>query len=260
MTRRRSVPPLALLGAVASLTLAGVGCRGEAEVVVRAVWDSVTPIIELEITALPFDPDRVLDSLTLRATAPAPTFSDLEEELREYRPPNDERVETVTRPWRALRDTVQALADSLNAVGRSAPDYAERYARFRRLYERLAQLATERDAQLRRLSGGQMDLARRAATAAESLRTWEYEAFASYGDVAAAEVLRAGRDVVEATTDHTGQAILRLASGRWWLVARHPDPQNPFLEYYWNIPVTVTGTLPVRLPLGIGSSESRWRH
>jgi len=257
VTRRLTAP---LLGVVATFALTAVGCRGEAEVAVRAMWDPVTPIVELEVTALPFDPDRVLDSLTLRATSPAPSFADLEEEIRAYRPPNDERVETATRPWRALRDTVQVLADSLNTVGRSAPGYAEQYGRFRRLYERLAQLATERDAQLRRLSGGQLDLARRATTAAESLRAWEYEAFASYGDVAAAEVLRTGRDVVEAATDYTGQAVFRLAPGRWWLVARHPDPQNPFLEYYWNMPVTVTGTLPVRLPLGVGRSESRWRH
>jgi hypothetical protein len=236
-----------------------LGCDGRTDVVISASWAPSTPIVELAITALPFDPDRVLDSLESSAPTPRPDFTDLVAEMKAYEPPEDEQFEAANRPWLALRDTVQHLADSLNSIGRTAPGYAAQYTRFRQLYARLAQRAADRDEALRQLGGDQMDLARRAAAAAESLRTWEYEAYASYGEIAAGAVLRSERSVAEATTDEHGEVRIALAPGRWWLIARHPDPTNPFMEFYWNEPVTVS-VLPVRLPLTTENSERRWRH
>jgi hypothetical protein len=235
------------------------GCNGKTDVVVSATWDDSTPISQLEITALPFDPDHIIDSLEATADTERPDFSDLEAEMLAYEPPEDDRFAEATRPWRALRDTVQHLADSLNAMDRTGPMYATRYEQFRQLYARLAQRAAERDEALRRLGGGQMELARRAAEAADSLRRWEYEAYAGYAEVAGRAVLNSGLEVAEAVTDETGVAQFTLDSGRWWLVARYADPHNPFLEYYWNVPVTVS-VLPVRLPFGLGNSVRRWRH
>jgi hypothetical protein len=229
------------------------------DVVISATWDASTPIADLTITALPFDPDRIIDSLEALAATERPDFTDLEAEMLAYEPPQDDRFEEASRPWRALRDTVQQLADSLIAIGRGAPGYATQYARFRQLYARLAQRAAERDDALRGLGGNQIDLARRAATAAESLRTWEYEALESYSEIAAGQVLLTGHEAVEAPTDESGEAHFTLAPGRWWLVARYADPENPFMEYYWNVPVTVS-LLPVRLPISLGNSERRWRH
>jgi hypothetical protein len=234
------------------------GCNGNTDVVITAAWGASTPIVDLTITALPFDPDRIIDSLEALAAIERPDFTDLEAEMLAYEPPADERFEEASRPWRALRDTVQQLADSLIAIGRSAPGYSTQYARFRQLYARLAQRAAERDDAIRRLGGNQMDLARRAAVAAESLRTWEYEALASYAEIAGTKVLLTGHDAVEATTDEEGEAHFSLAPGRWWLVARYADPENPFMEYYWNVPVTMS-MLPVRLPFSLGNSERRWR-
>ena len=256
--RNRSLLPAPLLGLGAVLLLL-VACDGRTEVLVRAIWDGSTAIPELEITALPFDPDHIMDSLAALAETRRPVFGDLELEMLAYLPPEDDRIEQIGRPWRALRDTVQHLADSLNAIGRDAPGYATQYARFRQLYARLAQRAAERDDDLRRLGGSQLDLARRAQAAAESLRAWEYETFASYAEIAGSEVLRSGHDVVVGTTDHDGEALLELAPGRWWLIARYPDPENPFMEYYWNVPVTVS-VAPVRLPFSQRNSVRRWRH
>jgi len=235
------------------------GCDGNADVVINAAWDASTPIAELTITALPFDPDHIIDSLEAQAESERPDFSDLEVEMLDYEPLEDDRFEEASRPWLALRDTVQHLADSLNAIDRSAPGYATQYTRFRQLYTRLAQRAAERDDALRRLGGDQMDLARRAATAAESLRTWEYGVYADYAEIAGSEVLRSGREAAEATTDGNGEAHFNLAPGRWWLVARYADPENPFMEYHWNVRLTVS-MLPVRLPMTLGNSERRWRH
>ncbi len=258
MSLRRRLPLPATIAALGTVVLQ-TGCDGKTDVVISAAWDASTPIAELTITALPFDPDRIIDSLEALAETERPDFTDLEAEMLAYQPPEDDRFEELSRPWRALRDTVQHLADSLNTIGRSAPGYATQYTRFRQLYARLAQRAAARDDALQRLGGDQMDLARRAATAAESLRTWEHQTYASYAEIAGDEVLRSGREVAEATTNEDGEVHRTLAPGRWWLVARYADPENPFMEHYWNVPVTVS-MLPVRLPLSLGNSERRWRH
>ncbi len=155
---------------------------------------------------------------------------------------------------------MERLADALNAMDRRAPDYAVQYERFRTLYTRLAQLAAERDAALRRLSGPQVDLAGRALAAAESLRTWEYETYAGYPAAAAGAVEATGREVEQVVTNAEGVARLRLNAGRWWILARHEDPHNPFQEYYWNVPATVTEWLPIQVPLTPANAVKRWRH
>ncbi|MDH3289745.1 MAG: hypothetical protein OEO20_14290 [Gemmatimonadota bacterium] len=236
------------------------GCDGETEILVRAAWEDGRPVPELDITALPFDPDRLLDSLAAIAPNPRPSFTELEQELRAYARPTDDPYEELNRPWRALRDSVVALSDSLFATDREAPHYAAMYERFRRSYARLADRAAERDAAMRQLGASDLGLARRAQAAADSLRRWEYEAYEGYADAAAAAIAHAGARVVETSTDGEGRAVLGVEPGRWWLVARLPDPDNPFLEYYWSVAVTVTRLVPVRIPMDPGTGERRWQH
>jgi hypothetical protein len=219
--------------------------------------DSV--VAGLEITAYPFDPQQILDSLAALATESPPTFPDLEREMATYRPPDDARFEEAGRPWRALRDTVAAVSDSMLRMDRRSPTYAAAYERFRALYTRLARRAAERDAALRALNGPQLDLARRVQAAAEALRAWEYDAYAEYADVAARHLQETGRQIHTVTTDPAGVARLALEPGSWWLVARLPDAENPFLERYWHVPIGVSRLVPLRVPMGERAAETRWR-
>ncbi len=235
-------------------------CEQNTRIVVAATWESGEPIPDLPLTALPFNPDLLLDSLTGLATEPAPTFPGLEAEMRAYERPDPDPYQEVNRPWLALRDTVAALSDSLMQRERTDPGYAADYDRFRQLYARLAQRAAERDRALRDVHGVQVAFARRVALAADSLRSWEYQAYAAYPEVAAAAVVHSGRTVVEGTTDPNGGLVLEVEPGRWWLVGRTADPDNPFMEYYWNVPVTATRVVPVRLPVSTRAATWRWRH
>lgn len=244
--------------ALAALILA---CHAQdPTVVVRASTGREGPLAGLQITAYPFNPDRLLDSLADAAPQPRPQFPELQQALEAYRPPGNGRIAEVSRPWRALRDTVARLADSLNAVDRRAPGYAAEYERFRELYTRLAQRAAERDAALRELESEDVALARRAQAAAESLRTWEYDAYAAFPEIAERRVAETGRPVHEGTTDGDGRLGLDLEPGRWWLIARWPDPENPYREHYWNTAITLTAWLPVRIPLTLANAERRWRY
>lgn len=255
---QRGALPRAAWPALAALAIAG--CHQDARINVAAAWADDGPIVELEILALPFNPDRILDSLATAAPTPPPMFAELVQEMRTYTIPEDDPYAELNRPWLALRDSVAALSDTLMGMDRSAPAYAAGYARFRTLYGRLADLAAARDRALREVNGDRVELARRAAGAADSLRAWEYTAYAAYPEVAAEAVLASGREVVEGVTDKDGTVLLVLDPGRWWLVARAQDMANPFMEYYWNVPVTVTRVIPLRLPLTPDIAVRRWRH
>lgn len=256
-TRRIAAGPLLVF----ALSLTASGCGGRSDsVVVRASDEEGDPLAGLTVTAYPYDPDQLLDSLGAAAPTPRPRFPDLWRQLEAYRPPEDGPIRELSQPWRALRDSVARLADSLNAADRRAPAYAAAYDRFRTMYTRLAQRAAERDAALRALGGDDVALARRAQAAAESLRTWEYQAYAAYPEIAEARVAADGRALRDGTTDAHGHVTFDLEPGRWWLVARSPNSDNPFEEYYWNRPVTVTALLPVRVPLTTRNARVRWRY
>ncbi|UCF40470.1 MAG: hypothetical protein JSW43_12175 [Gemmatimonadota bacterium] len=244
----------------AGFFVAVTACTGEPSTVLLRAEMHEEPLSGLRVLAYPFDPDRILDSLAARATRPQPRFPELERELAEYQPASDSGLRAASQPWRALRDTVAALSDSLNRMDRRSPAYARMYERFRGLYARLAQRAAERDAALREVNGDHVDLARRAQAAAESLRVWELEAFAAYGEAAQTALQRSGYTVLEVSTDQAGAAELELPRGAWWVIARWTDPHNPFQEYYWNVPLTTSGWLPVYLPLMQGNARRRWRH
>ncbi len=226
----------------------------------RVSLDGHGPIAGVEIVALPFDAAGLLDSLGAHAPSPRPAFAALEAELAAYRLPDPARSDPEGPRWRALYDSTSALSDSLNALDRRSPRYAPLYERFQALYGRLARETAVRETALRELRGPDLALALRAQHAAESLRVWEREAFARYDELAEAAVRRSGRAVVRAVTDEHGSAHLSLAAGRWWLMARRPDPDNPFLEYAWSQPLTASGWLPVTVPLWDATVERRWRH
>lgn len=233
-------------------------CR-EAPLEIRAALAPGGPMAGLTIAVLPFDPAALLDSLATRAPTPRPQFPDLERTLAAFQLPADSGEPPPGIAWRALRDSVAHLADSLNRVDRGAPGYAAAYGRFRHLYARLAQRAAERDAAIRHARRDELELVRRARAAADSLRTWERDAYAAFPDLARAAAQRAGRPVRQVTTDSIGIARVALEPGAWWLSARWPHPDNPFLEYQWTVPVRVAG-LPVAVPLTARNVETHWRH
>lgn len=212
------------------------------------------------IAVLPFDPERVLDSLAAVAATPKPVFPDLEPAMRAFRPPDERVLDPAEAPWRALRDSASALADSLRRLDRRSARYAELYEQFRRLYRRLAQRTADRDRAIRALTEADRALADRARAAAESLRAWEATAYAAFPAVAEAMLAATGRSSHQAATDSAGIARFTLEPGAWWVVARYPHPANPFLEYYWRRPLVLTGLASLRLPLRFEGAELRWRH
>lgn len=248
---------------LALVTAAAPGCAQDAALVVRVDRRPGIPPAGLEVTIFPVDPDALLDSLTRAARRPRPEFPELMREMAGFRrdpaadPTGDARA---VRAWDATRDSVEALADSLRAMDRASLAYRDAYGRLRALYDRLSQRAAQRDRAARGELRAERDLAQRAARAADSLRRWEQVAYADFAGRLEQAVRQSGRDIRQVSTDSAGVAAVTLPPGRWWIQARVRDPDNPFLERYWNLPVTLTRLAPVALPLLERTATTQWRH
>ncbi len=208
----------------------------------------------------PYDIDRLLDSLRRAAPTAPPTFDNLLGQFDSYQLPDVSLLHAEDAGWRATRDSVQALADSLNAIGQEASGYAREYARLGELYRRYTQRTAEREARLRDQMGAHRELALMARTAADSIRAWEEDAFRDYPALAASALEREGRQAHEAVTGADGIARVTLEPGPWWVTARMRHPDNPYLEYYWTIALVAGPLGPRRVPLSLEMAETRWRH
>ena len=243
------------------LCLCLVGCADRAPVHVQASFQSGVPLQGLEVSALPFDANAVLDSLALAAATPRPDFPAIEARIQAYRRRDPGPADLGTSAaWIATRDSVARLARELGRQDRRAEGYREAYGRFRQLYARYVARETEREARLRSVFAGDRQVAEEATHASDSLRAWEREAYRAFPALAEARVALAGRPVDRVRTDSFGSAEFDLPSGAWWVTARIADPDNPFQEFHWNLPVNVTAGLPFGLPLMRANATLRWRH
>lgn len=243
------------------VALLPLACSGRAVPIdVHVALADTEPLVGVEITALPYDPQRLLDSLAAADSTPRPDFSALEAELLAFRrPPAPATDDAADSAWRAIQDTVKRLADSLRRVDRRSPGYAAAYGRFRRLYGRMMERSGARDAEIRSLTADVRSLGERAGRAADSLRAWERVAYAGFDSASAAAVRTSGRSPMAQETNANGWARLELPPGTWHLTLTVPSPENPFLEYAWDLPVTVSG-FPLRVPVTEDNARLRWRH
>jgi hypothetical protein len=257
-TRFRHRFHLPVLSALSALS---VSCSSPTPVHVTTQIAAGIPLAALEVHAVPFSADQVLDSLAAASPRPRPAFPELEARLRQFRPgsPGEQPDSGLTITWMATRDSVARLSARLSRMDRSTAGYREEYRRFRDLYTRYSAREAAREAASRRLLSDDRVLAAAAARAADSLRDWERQAYRDFPEVAEARVAETGRPPVRGTTDSTGRVVLELPPGDWWLNARFNDPENPFIEYRWNVPLRVSG-LPFAIPLSQVNAQPRWRH
>jgi hypothetical protein len=234
----------------AFLLTAACGNRGTLEI--TALLEDV-PLAGLEIVALSYDPQGILDSLGEMADDPPPTFPELEAELRAFERRDADSIVALHAEWVEARQRVADLADSLSRVGTGSPGYAAAYARFRTAYNALSREERALEQEMREDFGGDRALAARAAAAADSIRNWERRAYRDFATIVD------GREEVTITTDSLGHARVTLSKGAWWLVARQSDPGNPFMEYAWNVPVVVSPLVPVATPVSGRNVSVRWR-
>lgn len=243
------------------LLVPALGCfDGRGTATIRGSEDAVgVPLATVEFIALPFDAMAVLDSLAAVAHPGPPAFPELEARMEAYTRPDPAAADAIHRRWVEARDRVRALSDSLNGLDRDGPAYARVYTRFRERYDDLVNREADLERALLELSAADVALANEAAVAADSLRAWEDRALVDFDSIINARLAASGRSEHRFPgADH--EFDVRLEAGPWWLTARIPHPQNPFLEIVVNVPFTVNRLVPTVVPILGRHVTLQWRH
>ena len=245
-----------LAGLIATLALTACG-SGSLSIVVEIEGEDggAARILEdIEVRVLPYDRDRVFDSLTQAAPTPEPGIPP---ELLAAR----DDIAEAQRAWSAastreaeLRDTISKLNERLAALNPAMNDYKELFlvvdpmiTEFEGLESRVQSLfETFNDLQ-------QANLERMDAVRIQQ-ENWANQAFADVGDVIAARIDASGLEEMTDTTGADGAALVEVAPGRYWIYARY---ELLYDELYWNVPVTVERGDPVVVRLNRANAERR---
>jgi hypothetical protein len=191
------------------------------------------PVPDLQLVALPYDRDSVLQALESKGT-PRPHTGELDSLFAAWRTPFLRFAEASYRS-QTLRDSLARLRQRLDSMPRQAPEYPALYSRFGALTDSLTTAADS--AEQARLK---LDRLRKSVQPAiDSLRrlvsAWENSTFRDYDSIV--ERLAGSREPVAATTGPDGRATLTLEQGRWWIYAWAWDEGDPYSRWYWNVPV-----------------------
>jgi hypothetical protein len=250
---------LALVVAAAACAPAEVVVSIEIEVDDPASAGTISRALsEVEVRLLPYDRDAVFDSIAAEYPIPEPEVPAELLAAREQVRAAQEELEEAQSRWSSLRDTLQQLSAAMQPLDRGGATYMVLFRDFTSLEEQLPAAERQADLAFARFDS----LQRGSIRASDSMRivqeNWSVDAFAGVPDVFAAKVEASGLDVVVDTTDASGVAgqRLRVRPGQYWVHARY---ELPFVELYWNVPVTVARGEPVLVRLTRANAEERLR-
>lgn len=245
-----------LAGLIATLALTGCGSASISVVVeLEGEGGGDARLLEdIEVRVLPYDRDRVFDSLTQAAPTPEPQIPP---ELLAAR----DEIAEAQRAWSAasareaeLRDTIATLNAKLAELNPRMNDYKELFMQVDPMFnehqglERQVQSLFETFDNLQKANLERMDAVR------IEQENWANQAFASISDVIAAHIDASGLDEAADTTGANGAALVEVAPGQYWIYARY---ELLYDELYWNVPVTVERGDPVVVRLSRANAERR---
>lgn len=245
------------LGLIAALALTACG-GGEVAIIVELEGEDggdARLLGDVEIRLLPFDRDRIFDSLTAAAPVPEPVMP---AELVLAR----DEISELQRAWRAEEDRVATLREDITRLDGQLQGLNRAMNEYKRIYEQLAPMHDElprAEAQARDLFGQfntmqQANIEQLDAFKIEQ-ENWADQAFRDVPDIFAALTDMSGRDQHWDTTGAGGEAqIDELAPGQYWVYARY---ELVYDELYWNVPVAVERGDPVVVRLNRANAVLR---
>lgn len=221
--------------------------EAEGQMVARA-------IAEAEIQLIPFDRDRVFDSLTGAFPIPEPEIP--EDLLSAQREIADAQAEwaTAEATWGNGRARLQEILGEMEPLNQAEARYVTLFREFQDVEDQVARAERAKDRAFSRFTDLQEGFMQRADSMRIIQDQWADEAYASAFDVFALKLRELGRDIVVDTTDARGYALIDVPPGQWWVHAFYEQPNS---ELYWNIPITVVRGDPVPVLLNRETAEVR---
>lgn len=255
---KRNALWLAVAGLVVGLTACGQGevdIRAEVEQIDPETGETTTqPLGDLPVQLLPFDRDRVFDSLSAAHPEPEPELDpeieDAREEMQEYQ----NLWREAEREWVDTRAEMQRVREEMDQYAPAESAYQELFARFETLEAEYEDAEERKDEYFERFTSLQDEIFDELDAFRLELEAWEDEAFRDYPEVVAELQDARGREVIHDTTDASGHTRLVVRPGEWWVHARHRMPQR---ELYWNVPVELERGEPGEVILSVENAEER---
>jgi len=200
--------------------------------------DSVdAPVAHLQLVALPYDRDSVLQALEAGRSRPPGLAQRLDSLFTAFRGPFGHYAAAAYRVQTLEREQAYRKA-RLDSLPRSSAAYDTLYRAFVRAADSIAQA---RD--LRERTQNELAIARsKYSPTIDSLRRimaqWEDSTYRGYDSITKSLSSGLGSTPISDSTGADGSVTLRLPPGRWWIYARSWDAWDPHSEWYWNVPVT----------------------
>ena len=201
----------------------------------------------LPVRLLPYDRDAIFDSLTQAFPEPEPQFPDSIRQLQDRVATLQQEWQLAQSRWGTLRDSLQTIAERMNAMDQGSGEYFALFQDFNALEEQVNTFQERSDRAFTEFTSLQSRLTQQSEEIRLQHRAWADEAFASVDSIIDARLEDMG--LVELADTTTAQGVARFRgvdAGQWWVHARF---DRQFDELYWNEPIEVTGgeELVVRL-------------
>ena len=211
---------------------------------------------QVEVRLLPYDRDAVFDSIAAAHPTAEPEIPAALLAAREQVRAAQAELEQTQLRSNMLRDTLQKLGAAMESLDRSSAEYVLRFRDFSSLEDQLPPLDRRANAAFARFDSLQRGTIRAGDSIQLLQLNWNEDAFADVPDIFATKVEASGLPVAVDTTDAGGvaRANLRVKPGRYWIHARY---ELPYVELYWNVPVTVERGTPVQVRLTRENAEER---
>ena len=233
------------LGLIAILALTACG-QGQLAIVVELEGEDggdARLLEDIEIRLLPFDRDRVFDSLTTAAPMPEPMMP------AELVAARDEIAE-LQQAWTAEEDRVATLREDINRLDAQLQGLNRAMNEYKRIYDQVAPMHDElprAETRARSLFDQFNALQQANIEQLDAFKieqeNWADQAFRDVPDVFAALTDGSGLEQHWDTTGADGTAVVeKLAPGQYWVYARY---ELLYDALYWNVPVTVERGDPV---------------
>ena len=245
-----------LAGLIATLALTGCGSASISVVVELEGEDGgdARRLEDIVVRLLPYDRDRVFDSLTQAAPTPEPQIP---ADLLAAR----DDIAEAQRAWSAasaraavLRDTISKLNERLAGLNPAMNDYKELFLQVDPMITEFEGLENQVQSRFETFNDLQQASFERMGAVRIEKENWEMQAFSDIGDVIAARVDATGLEEAADTTGVEGAVLVELAPGQYWVYARY---ELVYDELYWNVPVTVERGDPVVVRLTRANAQRR---
>ncbi len=204
------------------------------------------PIADAVIQLIPFDRDKVFDSLATAFGTPEPEIPPALLAAQEEIAAAQAEWNAAEATWGNGRERLQEINAEMEPLNQAEARYNILYREFQDVEVQVARAERVKEQAFRRFTDLQGGYIQQADSMSYIRDQWADEAFDSAFDVFLVKLREVGEEIVVDTTDAQGYALIEVPPGEWWV---HAYYEQAYSELYWNISITVERGDPAQVRL-----------